>query len=173
MTHATRPALLALLLAFAFGTAEAAAGPRDPQRTQQQTQSSAKAKHKAKDNLDRSGRTRVGKASFYSRRFAGRRMADGTPMRPNTNNAASKTLPLGTTARVTNLETGKSATVTVRDRGPHVRGRIIDLSPATAREIGITREEGVARVEVTPIHVPDPSGAADPPPANRVASRKP
>jgi rare lipoprotein A len=67
-------------------------------------------------------------------------------------------LPLGTTAKVTNLETGKSAVVTIQDRGPYVEGRIVDLSPATAREIGITRRQGVAKVEVAPIAVPLPSG---------------
>jgi rare lipoprotein A len=87
-------------------------------------------------------------------------MADGTPMKPHGDNAASKTLPLGTTARVTNLETGKSATVTVRDRGPYVPGRIIDLSPSTAREIGISRQDGVAPVEVAPIEVPLADGSS-------------
>jgi rare lipoprotein A len=109
-------------------------------------------------NLDRSGRKQVGKASFYARRFAGRKMADGTPMKPREDNAASKTLPLGTRAKVTNLETGQSASVTIQDRGPYVRGRVVDLSPATAEEIGITRKEGVARVEVAPITVPQPDG---------------
>src|SRR6202453_4412249 len=62
--------------------------------------------------LDRSGRRRIGKASFYAKMFAGRTMADGTRMEPTGNNAASLTLPLGTTAKVTNLETGKTAVVT-------------------------------------------------------------
>ena len=72
-------------------------------------------------------------------------------MNPHSDNAASKTLPLGSRARVTNLQTGKSAVVTIRDRGPHVKGRIIDLSPATARQVGIRRGQGVANVEVTPL----------------------
>jgi len=109
--------------------------------------------------LDHSGHRRVGKASFYARKFFGRPMADGTPMRPHGDNAASKTLPLGTKARVTNLETGRSAVVTIQDRGPYVKGRIVDLSPATAAQIGLTREEGVARVEVAPIVVPQPDGS--------------
>jgi rare lipoprotein A len=109
--------------------------------------------------LDRSGDARRGKASFYAQMFAGRKMADGTPMRPHSNNAASKTLPLGTTARVTNLETGQSALVTIRDRGPYIRGRIVDLSPSTAREIGLSRKSGVAQVEVAPISVPLPDGS--------------
>lgn len=99
-------------------------------------------------------RRQVGKASYYHPRFHGRTMADGTRMRPESNNAASKTLPLGTKARVTNLETGQSAEVEIRDRGPYVAGRIVDLSPRTAREIGLDKEEGLARVEVVPIELP-------------------
>ena len=111
---------------------------------------------KGKPQLDRSGRKRVGNASFYGKKFSGKKMADGTKMNPYDDNAASKTLPLGTTARVTNLKTGKSAVVTIQDRGPYVKGRIVDLSPSTAQEIGIERDEGVAKVEVAPIAVPDP-----------------
>lgn len=96
----------------------------------------------------------VGKASIYADKFTNRKMANGKRMDPNDDNAASKTLPLGTTARVTNLETGKSAIVTIEDRGPFVQGRIVDLSPATAGQIGLTKQEGLAKVEVTPLHVP-------------------
>jgi rare lipoprotein A len=109
-------------------------------------------------NIDRSGRKRFGKASFYARMFAGRKMADGNRMRPTGNNAASLTLPLGTTAQVTNLETGKTAVVTIQDRGPYVEGRIVDLSPATAKQIGLDRHTGVTAVEVAPITVPQPDG---------------
>ena len=108
----------------------------------------------ADPTLDRSGHVRRGKASFYAQMFAGRKMADGTRMQPQSNNAASKTLPLGTTAKVTNLETGQSALVTIRDRGPYIRGRIVDLSPSTAKEIGLDHKKGVANVEVAPIAVP-------------------
>jgi rare lipoprotein A len=111
-----------------------------------------------KPPLDRSGSKRFGKASYYANFFAGRKMADGNIMDPQTNNAASRTLPLGTTAKVTNLKTGKSAVVTIRDRGPYIDGRIVDLSPATARQIGITKREGIAKVEVAPISVPMPDG---------------
>ena len=107
--------------------------------------------------VDRSGRPQTGKASFYARRFAGRTMADGTPMDPQDDNAASKTLPLGTRARVTNLETGRSATVTIQDRGPYVPGRIVDLSPATAEQIGLSKQQGVAEVRVTPLALPGDS----------------
>ena len=105
-------------------------------------------------HLDRTGLKRVGIASFYAAEFAGRKMADGTPMRPLGDNAASKTLPLGTQAKVTNLETGRTAVITIRDRGPYVKGRIVDLSPATARKIGIDKRQGIAMVEVMPIRFP-------------------
>lgn len=112
------------------------------------------AKAPTKTPLDRSGHKRIGKASFYASRYSNRIMSDGTRMRPDSNNAASLTLPLGTTARVTNLATGRSALVTIQDRGPYIRGRIIDLSPATAQRIGLERKQGVARVEVVPLTVP-------------------
>ncbi|HWH80750.1 MAG TPA: septal ring lytic transglycosylase RlpA family protein [Burkholderiaceae bacterium] len=111
---------------------------------------------------DLSGRRQLGKASFYAKRFAGRKMADGKPMNPHDDNAASKTLPLGTKAKVTNLATGRSATVTIQDRGPYVKGRIVDLSPSTAQQIGITPKSGVAPVEVAPIAVPQPDGSVKP-----------
>jgi len=112
----------------------------------------------ARPQLDRTGRKRFGKASIYAPMFAGRKMADGTRMRPTSNNAASRTLPLGTTASVTNLETGKTSVVIIHDRGPYVAGRIVDLSPATARDIGLDRRTGVTRVEVAPIVIPMPNG---------------
>jgi rare lipoprotein A len=104
--------------------------------------------------LDRTGHKRVGKASFYASKYYNRTMSDGTRMRPESNNAASLTLPLGTTARVTNLETGRSALVTIKDRGPYVRGRIIDLSPATAHRIGLEPQQGLTKVAVVPLTVP-------------------
>jgi rare lipoprotein A len=121
----------------------------------QATRDAEKTKHHP---ADLTARKRLGKASFYAPMFAGRKMANGNLMNPHSNNAASKTLPLGTTAKVTNLETGKSALVIIQDRGPYVPGRIVDLSPATAKEIGITPRKGVAMVVVAPIAVPQPGG---------------
>jgi rare lipoprotein A len=144
----TVPALAFLVMGLSLNTGSAAQ-PADPPRLSSEV----------KPALDRSGRTRVGKASFYAAMFNGRKMADGTPMKPGANNAASRTLPLGTTARVTNLETGKTAVVTIRDRGPYVAGRIVDLSPATARQIGLDKKTGVTRVAVAPIAVPLADGA--------------
>jgi rare lipoprotein A len=94
-------------------------------------------------------RVQTGKASVYASSLRGRRMADGTRFDPASNAAASKTLPLGTTARVTNLKNGRTATVMVRDRGPHVRGRILDVSPSSGQALGM-RRDGVAPVAVVP-----------------------
>ncbi len=92
-----------------------------------------------------------GQASFYHpHRFTGRPMANGEPFDPRSNSAAHRTLPLGTVAEVTNLRNGESRTVVIEDRGPYVRGRIIDVSPRTADELGM-RESGTAPVEVRPI----------------------
>ncbi len=85
-------------------------------------------------------------------------MANGAPMNPRGNNAASRTLPLGTVAKVTDVATGRSAIIKIEDRGPYIKGRIVDLSPSTARNIGITRRIGVAKVVVAPIAVPLPDG---------------
>jgi rare lipoprotein A len=107
-----------------------------------------------KPNITGRVKTALVNASVYAEKFAGKKMADGTKMNPRSDNAASKTLPLGTTAKVTNLQTGQSAKVTIRDRGPYVKGRILDVSPSTARTIGITKNKGVARVHVIPIAAP-------------------
>lgn len=152
--------LVAVLLAAALGTAgckprvdaEANAAPQVEEPLPRATAA-------AGSHPDLSGRTRFGNASFYADKFAGREMADGGKMDPTGDNAASKTLPLGTTARVTNIATGESAMVTIRDRGPYVKGRIVDLSPSTAQKIGITEESGVAKVKVAPIVVPLPDGS--------------
>ncbi len=116
----------------------------------------AVASEKKAPEIDRSGSKRVGEASTYAEGLSGRKMSDGARMDPHGKNAASKTLPLGTTAKVTNLETGQSVDVKIEDRGPFVRGRIVDLSPASAQEIGITKQAGVAKVEITPTVLPAP-----------------
>jgi rare lipoprotein A len=100
---------------------------------------------------ERSGQTQRGTASFYHpHNFTGRPMANGELFDPNSNAAAHRTLPFGTLAEVTNLDTGLSRIVVIGDRGPHVPGRIIDVSPRTAAELGM-RAAGLALVEVRPI----------------------
>ena len=96
-------------------------------------------------------RVQRGEASYYHpERFTGRPMANGQPFDPQSNSAASRTLPLGTVAEVTNLRNGETRRVVIEDRGPYAGGRIIDLSPRTAEELGMT-EQGVAPVEVRPV----------------------
>jgi rare lipoprotein A len=111
--------------------------------------------------LDHSGKPRKGEASYYGRNFYKKKMADGTQMNPQSNVAASKTLPLGTKARVTNLENGQSDVVEIRDRGPYVKDRIVDVSPKTADKLGL-KKDGTAPVEVKPIEVPQPDGTVKP-----------
>jgi rare lipoprotein A len=87
-----------------------------------------------------------GLASVYSEQFNGKRMASGERYDGNIRMAAHRTLPFGTVVRVTNLGNGKSVRVRINDRGPHVQGRIIDLSSSAAAALGIST--GVARVRL-------------------------
>jgi rare lipoprotein A len=84
-------------------------------------------------------------------------MANGQRFEPNANVAASKTLPLGTTAKITNVQNGKSAMVKVEDRGPYVDGRVVDLAPTVADQLKM-KKQGVAPVMVAPVAVPLPGG---------------
>lgn len=80
-----------------------------------------------------------GEASYYGHELAGNRTASGERFNPAAYTAAHRTLPLGTRLRVTNRANGRSVVVRVNDRGPFVRSRIIDVSLAAAREIGMVR----------------------------------
>jgi rare lipoprotein A len=99
------------------------------------------------------GDTQKGVASYYSDRFDGRRTASGERYENTAYTAAHKRLPLGTIVRVTNTRNGKSIAVTINDRGPYVRGRIIDLSRRAARAIGMVKH-GLARVELEVVSLP-------------------
>ena len=107
--------------------------------------------------IDSSGRKQTGHASYYAGKFAHKKMAGGNRMSPQANVAASKTLPLGTTATVINLQNGKSATVRVEDRGPFIAGRVMDVTFKVAQELEMSKH-GVVPVEVKPIAVPQPNG---------------
>ncbi|MEM6858160.1 MAG: septal ring lytic transglycosylase RlpA family protein [Pseudomonadota bacterium] len=86
-------------------------------------------------------------ASYYGKRFHGRRTANGERFDMNAMTAAHKTLPFGTHVLVTNPANGRSVTVRINDRGPFIRGRSIDLSRGAAEELGIIRR-GHARVQL-------------------------
>ena len=91
--------------------------------------------------------TEEGKASYYSNKLAGRKMANGDKYNPNKLTAAHKTLPFGTRIKVTNLETKKSVKVKVTDRGPFSPGRILDLSYSAADKLNIVKA-GVVPVKL-------------------------
>jgi rare lipoprotein A len=97
--------------------------------------------------------TQEGKASFYSNKFQGRKMANGQPYRKGKLTAAHNTLPFGTKVKVRNEQNGKTVKVKITDRGPHVRGRIIDLSLAGARRLDMVGS-GVVPVKIKVIRRP-------------------
>ncbi|MGA7813008.1 septal ring lytic transglycosylase RlpA family protein [Caballeronia sp.] len=148
-------ALLLLIMSCYLSTALPAQTPPSTAASE----ASATGAHHA--HLDRSGKPRKGKASYYGQKFYSKKMADGTSMNPQSDSAASKTLPLGTKARVTNLENGKNEVVEIRDRGPYVKDRIVDVSPKTADKLGL-KENGTAPVEVKPVEVPQADGSVKP-----------
>ncbi|MBC8081676.1 MAG: septal ring lytic transglycosylase RlpA family protein [Hymenobacter sp.] len=95
----------------------------------------------------KSGFTQTGQGSYYADKFEGRKTASGTIYRGGKLTAAHNTLPFGTVIRVTNPRNHRSVKVTVTDRGPHVKGRIVDLSKKAARKIDIIGA-GVAPVQL-------------------------
>ncbi len=96
----------------------------------------------------RPGWTQVGTASWYGLDFHGKRTASGEVYNMYDYTAAHKTLPFGTYVRVQNLDNGRSVVVRINDRGPFVKDRIIDLSYAAAKAIGMVGP-GTARVRIT------------------------
>jgi rare lipoprotein A len=105
----------------------------------------------ARRHPDRQKVGQVGYASWYGGERHGKRMAGGGKFDKTELTAAHRTLPLQSTARVTNMANGRTVMVRITDRGPSRKGRIIDLSQSAAEQIGIKRS-GVARVQVEPMH---------------------
>jgi rare lipoprotein A len=89
----------------------------------------------------------TGTASWYGPGFAGKPTASGEPFHPGRRTAAHKTLPFGTVLLVTRTDTGDRVRVVVNDRGPFVKGRIVDLSKGAARRLDLL-ESGTATVEL-------------------------
>jgi rare lipoprotein A len=89
----------------------------------------------------------VGTASWYGDRFKHRPTASGELFDPKALTAAHRSLPLATVARVTNLSNGRRILVRINDRGPYAGGRVIDLSRAAAKQLGM-KEDGVAQVRI-------------------------
>jgi rare lipoprotein A len=88
-----------------------------------------------------------GMASFYADKFEGRKTASGEIYRHSLLTAAHRTLPFGTTVRVTNISNQKTVEVVINDRGPFTKGRIIDVSKSAAEQLGFI-QEGVTRVRI-------------------------
>lgn len=108
-----------------------------------------------------------GIASYYHKKFTGRRTASGEAYHPTLYTAAHKTLPLNSYALVTNLRNNRKVIVRINDRGPFSNKRIIDLSYASAKEIGIIGS-GTGKVRIETLHV-DRSGKISGPAAEVLA----
>jgi len=89
----------------------------------------------------------VGLASWYGQRHQGHATASGEAFDMNKLTAAHRTMPFGTRLRVTNVENGRSVVVRVNDRGPWVSDRVLDVSQAAAKTLGMTGD-GVTKVEI-------------------------
>lgn len=90
---------------------------------------------------------RIGEASWYGPGFGGKKTASGDIFDDAKLTAAHRTLPLGSRAKITNLSNGKIVEVKINDRGPNVAGRIIDLSQAAAKALGMI-DRGTAKVRI-------------------------
>lgn len=102
--------------------------------------------------------TETGLASWYGPPYHNRRGSNGEIYNMNAMTAAHRTYPLGSIVRVTNLKTGSTALVRITDRGPFIRGRVIDLSLAAAKKLDVQRP-GVAEVKVELMQSPSERGA--------------
>jgi rare lipoprotein A len=98
-----------------------------------------------------SGYVQSGKASFYASKFQSRKTASGERFDQNRKTAAHKKLPFGSKVKVTNIANGKTVVVKINDRGPFVKGRIIDLSLSAFRQIG-NPAQGVLKVKIEVIN---------------------
>lgn len=99
-----------------------------------------------------------GKASWYGGKFHGRKTASGERFNKYEFTAAHRNLPFGTILRVTNLRNGKDVYVKVNDRGPFIKGRVLDLSLASAEALHFNRR-GVIRVKIEIVSLPNGSNS--------------
>jgi rare lipoprotein A len=99
--------------------------------------------------------TEIGMASWYGPPYHNRRTSNGEVYNMNALTAAHRTLPLGSICRVTNVKTGHATLVRITDRGPFIRGRILDLSMAAAKKVDVWKA-GLAKVQVDVLSTPAP-----------------
>jgi len=148
-------AIAGLLLAGCGTTAVPLVASTPPAYSTTSVQPSAPARTQSK-------KSRVVTASRYDPGLAGNCTSNGESYDPKSLTAASRTLPLGSTVKVTNVSNGRSANVRINDRGPYVSGRSLDLSGRAAEKIGlgdrgvakvkITRQQGAASASAPPVH---------------------
>jgi rare lipoprotein A len=101
----------------------------------------------------------VGTASYYGKGFNGRRAANGETFNMHAMTAAHRSLPFGTQLQVTNMRNGRSVVVRIQDRGPYVRGRVLDLSYGAARALDMITS-GTAKVKMVAIGAKPPAAPA-------------
>ncbi|MDW5265053.1 MULTISPECIES: septal ring lytic transglycosylase RlpA family protein [Acidobacteriaceae] len=142
--------VVVVTLMMAFGVAASAASDPAPAAKESATQSG----HKAKAHHW----YQIGEASWYGTRFQGHTTANGEPFNMYALTCAHRSLPLGSWIRVTNLRNHKSIFVRVNDRGPVPEDRVIDLSYAAAKAVGI---HGLGKVKLEPVRGGDPKLAQE------------
>jgi rare lipoprotein A len=144
----TRSHITSLLLAALVSACGSAPVHRDSQSSRDSANTTQASPER---ETPRFSKVQRGLASWYGKRFRGRRTASGERFDPKQLTAAHRTLPLGSKARVTCTKTGKSVIVTINDRGPYSPHRLIDLSHEAAKKLGII-SSGIALVEIEPVH---------------------
>lgn len=135
---------LSIVTLFVLSLSSCTPSPRYTATQQKRTQDKAP-KTKSKKV---SGKHKLsGGASWYGKKYHGRTTASGERYNMYAMTAAHKTLPFGTRVKVTDLATGRTVVVTINDRGPFIKGRIIDLSKKAAQKLGML-EKGTAKVRL-------------------------
>ena len=135
--------LLSLSLVFA-----GCSKPSAPDKKQTEAEAACEAVYNDKNyRVAKNAKVEIGNASYYAKCMNGRRTASGEICNLSMYTAAHRTLPFGTMVRVTMLQNGKSVIVKINDRGSYVKGRVIDLSIAAAKKLGLVRA-GIAKVKV-------------------------
>lgn len=140
--------VVVMTLMMAFGVASAASDPAPANASATQPGHKTKTHHWYQ----------IGEASWYGNRFQGHTTANGEPFNMYALTCAHRSLPLGSWIRVTNLRNHKSIFVRVNDRGPVPDDRIVDLSYAAAKAVGI---HGLAKVKLEPVRGGDPKLAQE------------
>jgi len=150
MRQTLRPPLLFVMIGLALAgcaTQVPSPGPSQPPVVPQAPSAAAQPSPPPQPSTAERFFTQTGLASFYGAAHQGKTTADGNSFDQNGFTAAHRTLPFGTVVRVTNRSNGRTVNVKITDRGPHIGGRIIDLSSAAAHALDM-EQSGVTRVSV-------------------------